>query len=103
MTWDIKDAKRTNISLKGIPIEEQECHFNCQRESGKVVVCCSSQPFLTKLEKNPLFKASELLISCDTGKILQVIGELPGKAISLRKTLSGKARPGNNQRFGGRK
>lgn len=66
---------------------EQECHFNIQRDRDLTLVCCSHQPLITKLAKNPLFEIDTITISREN-KVLQVMGNLPGNAISIRKLIN---------------
>lgn len=75
-----------------IPLYEQECHINVQREDGNgaesIEICCSHQPMLTQLFKSEYFIVDELLVSNHNARkdaILQVKGRLELKGLTIRK------------------
>jgi len=77
------DARIIQESVEYLPVTEQECHFNIDREDECIYVCCSYGKFITKLTRVGLFMVSEILVN-DDNRILQIKGTLPLNGITIR-------------------
>lgn len=100
----LKELKNTNCAkaqaleilyteATAIPVLEQECHFNIDRDmqdDDHIAVCCSHQPYITKLLKSEYFNLQSVLISNNPKvpeSVLEIKGNLNPKGLTIRKKI----------------
>jgi hypothetical protein len=83
--WKVSDKLEIDrVRASGFERVEQEFHINLVAsgfefpDQEEMIICCSIQKYILKLARNPSFKLSRALISCDlkegNDKVLQVMG-----------------------------
>lgn len=89
--WEVSEVlKVIHNDLTGLTIEEQETHFNIERDIKTVFVDCSDQTKITELSKSEYFFLERVLVSSNPrykDYILAITGHLPEKAITIRKKI----------------
>lgn len=93
LRWQMPPEAIVRAEWRSIAAHEQEITIQLSRtpdggEDLLIHICCSHQPWLTKLKRNTNFTAEEVLTSED-GFILQVRGTLPAELLTLRTAKRG--------------
>jgi len=90
-SWKIDDNVVIDYTdEQNISLEEQECHFNVDRfEGDKITICCSHQPFITKLSKSSMVIVKRVLITRSESNIcLEVQAVADKKLLTIRKATT---------------
>lgn len=84
IAFDTSQAKIIRTTVNNISLEEQELILRDGRSEDYISISCSNTLWITNLKKNPIFKCEKILVN-ETGRILELTGEIPKGRITLRR------------------